>query len=150
MPDNLYFREPGTQSMLLDVLFIWVKLNPDIGYRQGMHEVMAILLWVVQRDAIDTSIASSHDSLMLSLFDSRFICHDAFTLFGLVMQELKSAYDPGTEPARSEADGTERHGIQPPVIARCKLIMNDYLAKTDPALAAHLHDIAIVPQVFLL
>lgn len=36
MPEEPYFRRPDTQQKLLDILFIFCKLNPDIGYRQGM------------------------------------------------------------------------------------------------------------------
>lgn len=58
MPENLYFREPKTQAMLLDILFIFCKLNRDVGYRQGMHELLAPVLWVVERDAINTSTSA--------------------------------------------------------------------------------------------
>ena len=38
---------------LRDILFIFCKLNPDVSYRQGMHELLAPVLWVIERDAID-------------------------------------------------------------------------------------------------
>src|SRR4051794_39656039 len=85
MPDNTYFRQPTTQKMMLDILFIYCKLNPDLGYRQGMHELLAPLLWVVERDAVEntTDVAQhSCDDWVRDVLDMRYIEHDAFTLYG--------------------------------------------------------------------
>ena len=73
MPENLYFRQPDTQRMLVDILFIFCKLNPDVSYRQGMHELLAPILWVVERDAIDLghgSKAMGEDATIKTVFDS--------------------------------------------------------------------------------
>ena len=32
-PDIEFFRRETTQTFLMRVLFIWVKLHPDLGYR---------------------------------------------------------------------------------------------------------------------
>ncbi|RAL58521.1 hypothetical protein DID88_004025 [Monilinia fructigena] len=53
MPDEPYFRQTDTQRFMLDVLFIFCKINQDVGYRQGMHEILAPILWVVEQDSID-------------------------------------------------------------------------------------------------
>ena len=42
---------------MLDILFCYAKEYPDIGYRQGMHELLAPILFVLHaesRDDIDT------------------------------------------------------------------------------------------------
>lgn len=49
MPEEPYFRQQETQRILLDVLFVFCKINQDIGYRQGMHEVLAPVLWAVSQ-----------------------------------------------------------------------------------------------------
>ena len=60
MPESVYFRQPATQNMMLDVLFVWCKMHPTVGYRQGMHEILAPLLWVIERDAVDiTSVKNT-------------------------------------------------------------------------------------------
>ena len=59
--------------MLLDILFVFCKLNPDISYRQGMHELLAPVLWVVERDAIDlgqSSKAMKEDATITAVFDA--------------------------------------------------------------------------------
>ena len=52
--------------MLCNILFVWSKLNEDLSYRQGMHEVAAVIFYVVYQDAL---AFSDHDQLA-QLFDS--------------------------------------------------------------------------------
>ena len=117
MPDNTYFRQPTTQNMLLDILFIFCKLNPDVGYRQGMHEVLAPVLWVVERDAVshadDSHEAIAQDDILLrAMFDAKFIEHDTFTLFGLIMQNAKTFYEPGAT-SRPTKNGSSTESPMP-------------------------------------
>lgn len=158
MPDNSYFRQPDTQRMLLDVLFTWAKLNPDVGYRQGMHEVAAPILWVVERDGIKTSTippetsADTDQKLVRLMFDSAFIEHDTFTLFNLVMQNARSSYE-HQEVAKqhrpSSSVSSPKHQ-ESPMVERCRRIIEVYVARCDPSLATHLAGISIIPQIFLL
>lgn len=139
MQENSFFQEPSTQTILLDVLFIYSKLNPDVGYRQGMHEILAPILWVIHCDAIEVnplSDSEAEDTFMLNVLDRQFVEHDAFTLFCAVMQTAKSFYEIG--------DST------PPIVDRSRRIHEEYLAEVDPELANHLQVIEILPQIFLL
>ncbi|KAF2200114.1 RabGAP/TBC [Delitschia confertaspora ATCC 74209] len=146
MPDNIYFRQPATQDMMLDVLFIFCKLHPKIGYRQGMHEILAPILWVVEREAVDPASIDSRvnggSGLLTDLLDSRFIEHDSFTLFHLVMETAKTFYAPGDPDSGSPNKS--------PMLRRSKHIFETLLPKVDPKLAAHLTKLEIVPQIFLL
>jgi hypothetical protein len=38
---------------MTDVLFVYCKLNEDISYRQGMHELLAPIFLVLNTDYID-------------------------------------------------------------------------------------------------
>ena len=38
--------------MMADVLFVWSKENSDVSYRQGMHELLALVFFVVYHDKI--------------------------------------------------------------------------------------------------
>jgi TBC1 domain family protein 5 len=143
MPDNVYFRQPGTQDMMLDILFVWCKMHPGIGYRQGMHEILAPLLWVVERDAINASAGEegSGDQLLADMLDSSYIEHDSHTLFSLIMQTAQSFYAPAETGSVTK---------DTPMLARSSRIFEKYLPKADPELAAHLLKLEIVPQIFLL
>nr|XP_043627397.1 TBC1 domain family member 5-like [Erigeron canadensis] len=45
-----YFQTPGCQGMLRRILLLWCIRHPNYGYRQGMHELLAPLLYVLQAD----------------------------------------------------------------------------------------------------
>jgi len=155
MPENVYFRQPATQKMLLDILFIYCKLNPDTGYRQGMHELLAPILWVVERDSLDSSTATSDTSPALeALLSGKYIEHDTFTLFALIMQTAKSFYEPAINggPTRSRSAPSARQDTQQesPIIQRCHGIFGELLPKVEPELAEHLRSIEIMPQIFLM
>ena len=153
MPENLYFREPATQDMLLNILFIFCKLNSDVGYRQGMHEVLAPILWVTSRDAIDpqnleqsTENSSRSDELLKANLDARYIEHDSFTLFAVLMQTVKSFYELGSNVQTTPSTNSSNS----PIIERSRRIHEDYLRKADPELTEHLTSIEILPQIFLM
>ncbi|KAL1600780.1 hypothetical protein SLS60_007168 [Paraconiothyrium brasiliense] len=142
MPDNVYFRQPATQNMMLDVLFVWCKMHPNVGYRQGMHEILAPLLWVIERDSVDTAGPNEEvDQGMVDMLDSNYMEHDTFTLFSLIMQTAMSFYAPADPDSPSQ---------ETPMLARCSRIFERYLPKADPELASHLVKLEIVPQIFLL
>ena len=142
MQDNYFFREPATQKKLLDILFIYAKLNPDIGYRQGMHELLAPILWTVDRDALESKdFGPDNDDpevegegLMFEVLKEDLIEHDAFNLFCAVMQTAKSFYEVGDPKEAS------------PVVQRHQ----ELLEMLDPQLAGHLRGMQILPQVYLL
>ena len=150
MPENLYFREPTTQSRLLDILFIFCKLNSDVGYRQGMHEVLAPILWAVSRDAIDPASlheqesTDGHIELVQQALDNNFVEHDTFTLFCVIMQTVKAFYEMGNNSASAGSLSSS------PIVERSQRIHGVYLRKADPELTQHLTDIEILPQIFVM
>lgn len=159
MPENLYFREPKTQAMLLDILFIFCKLNRDVGYRQGMHELLAPVLWVVERDAINTSTSAGSlndpvgESLMEQTLNSTYIEHDTFTLFTVLMRSAKSFYELGREiPEQSNLHSGlgSTTASTSAIVSRSQHIHDHLLASVDPQLAAWLKEIEVLPQVFLM
>ena len=139
MQDNDFFRGPSTQKLLLDILFIYSKLHPDVGYRQGMHELLAPILWVVHCDALESNEArekQESDLLMAEVLNRDYVEHDTFTLFCAVMQTAKSFYELGDSNA--------------PIVERTQSIQDECLGSFDPELAIHLKVIEILPQIYLL
>lgn len=159
MPEEPYFRQPDTQRIMLDVLFVFCKINQDVGYRQGMHELLAPILWVVEQDALDPRHSSDlrsgsvADLLIEQTLDLAYIEHDAFTLLSLIMRTAKSFYELG-EPDQSSNTLSTRSGtpqqVASPIVERSKRIHEVYLARLDSELAKHLTDIEVLPQIFLM
>lgn len=152
MPDNTYFRQQQTNAMMLDVLFIFCKLNPDISYRQGMHEILAPILWVIQCDAIQNgSHTASNDFMISQLCDPRFIEHDSFTLFSLVMQNAKQFYEQKAHRRKASLSTRPNSGrLENPILTIINRLFEDYLPRLDPELASHLRTVELVPSVFLM
>ncbi|KAF3769848.1 hypothetical protein M406DRAFT_21805, partial [Cryphonectria parasitica EP155] len=147
LPDEPFYHLETTQTLILDILFIWVKLNPDVGgYRQGMHELLAPLLYVVNEDAInrDTIGDAVADPAMVEMLDSYFIEHDTFALFSKLMEQTKPFYEISVDasgPLSSE---------QSAIVEKSKQIHEIALMSVDPELANHLKVIEVLPQIFLI
>lgn len=160
MPENLYFQQTSTQKMLLDILFVFCKLNPDIGYRQGMHELLAPVLWVVERDAIDpTGLENADgstekmDKQLKFILNSEYIEHDTFIIFNIIMQNAKVFYEtrPSSEVGYHKNLYQDRsQSAEVPIVARSNRIFYEYLPRFDPGLAAHFKSLTISPQIFLM
>ena len=142
MQENFFFREPETQKKLLDILFIYSKLNPDTGYRQGMHEVLAPILWVVNQDALDVvgeSVADKQKEgvdFMKDVINRAYVEQDTFNLFCAVMQTTKAFYETGDNRDSS------------PIIRESKRIQDELLATFDPELTLHLQVVGVLPQIY--
>ena len=145
--------------MMLDILFVFCKINQDVGYRQGMHELLAPILWVVDQDAIDEGQGdtqgqgSEADSLLKQTLDPAYSEHDAFTLLSLIMRTAKSFYELGEPDVKVSTSlvgsSTPQQGASP-IVERSERIHDVYLARVDPELAKHLTDIEVLPQIFLM
>lgn len=150
LQENFFFQEPATKSKLTDILFIYSKLNPDVGYRQGMHELLAPILWVVDRDSVQrspgdlkNSTENKDDDLMLGMLDPAFVEHDSFTLFLCVMQTARIYYEHSeTRSANGQMDVI-------PIVSRCDYLHKEALMIIDHELAEHLQAADVLPQIFL-
>ncbi|KGO76538.1 hypothetical protein PITC_088170 [Penicillium italicum] len=149
LQENFFFQEPDTKSKLTDILFVYSKLNPDVGYRQGMHELLAPILWAVDRDSVKPhpggldANKDKSEGLMLKLLDPQFVEHDSFTLFLSVMQTARIYYEHGeTRSANGQMDVI-------PIVDRCHYLHKEALMVVDHELAEHLEAVDVLPQIFL-
>jgi TBC1 domain family protein 5 len=115
-----------------------------------MHELLAPLLWAVDRDSVnlhstfDASEGRGEDEdLMLKLLDNQFVEHDAFTLFLSVMQTARTYYE------HSETRSTNGQMEVIPIVDRCQYLHKEALAIIDHELAEHLEAVEVLPQIFL-
>ncbi|UKZ80680.1 hypothetical protein TrVFT333_008443 [Trichoderma virens FT-333] len=161
LPDEANYHEDYMQRMILDILFVYCKENPNRGgYRQGMHELLAPILHVVEQDALDRASTSASDDendlegLMLETIDLSFIEHDTFILFSQLMEHAQSFYEVKDVPNPSPpTDGPSQSRFpeqSSAIVERSKFIHEVCLQKIDPELAAHLTSIEILPQIFLI
>ncbi|CAO3640253.1 unnamed protein product [Mucor hiemalis] len=165
-PDVDFFREDEVQQRLTDILFIYCKLNLDVSYRQGMHELLAPIYWVLALESldlgnIDIDYTDPDSKLLTQVLDSAFVEHDAYTLFDRLMTYGKSWYEFNDDvPSRqkqsnSKSDIMSSNVPKPtdsarlnPVVMICHRIHHQYLRTVDPILYKHLENFGIEPQLY--
>lgn len=155
LPENTYFRSDEVQQRMLNILFVFCKLNMDVGYRQGMHELLAPIIWVVEVDVINQKECETAIDILLSrLFDIDHVEHDSFTLFSLLMQSMKQLYEQKAymrpSPLSPSSKSVHLPHLENPITAITERIFDDFLPMLDPELAKHLKRINLIPQVFLI
>lgn len=156
LPDEASYHEDQTQSIILDILFMYCKLNPERGgYRQGMHELLAPILHVIEQDAVDPTTLPEEiplDDALIKTLDHSFIEHDAFVLFSKLMERAQSFYEvKDVIPAPGSSLRPPKFAEQSSaIVERSKFIHEVCLQKVDPELATHLTNIEILPQIFLM
>ncbi|KAK3302106.1 rab-GTPase-TBC domain-containing protein [Chaetomium strumarium] len=147
LPDEPFYHEPQVQTMILDILFLYCKLHPAIGgYRQGMHELLAPIVWSLAQDAVDRAAVTTEDPseiLIAELLDSSFVEHDAYALFSRLMESASASYE-------VESDGASESQQRNTIVERSKYIHDVALMRVDEELANHLRNIEVLPQIFLI
>ncbi|KAI9456458.1 RabGAP/TBC [Russula earlei] len=153
-PDIGYYRAPVIQSQLASILFLYAVLHPDIGYRQGMHELLAPLYYAVDYDSLpDTS--ESDD--IIEFCAREWVAADAWALFDRVMGGAGQWYEWREAPQRQipavaglvHLNG--QGGIEPyvtPILQACNRAQKELLKSVDPVLWGRMQAEGIEPQIY--
>ena len=90
-----FFTLKKVKDILVGMLFLWAKENHDISYKQGMNEILAIIVFAyfAERVAVeedlsglsDSDIGADQDKLVGFLFDSRHTFADIYSTFDRVL-----------------------------------------------------------------
>ncbi|KZV99115.1 RabGAP/TBC [Exidia glandulosa HHB12029] len=150
-PDMDYFRSPAVQAKLTNILFVQAVTFPEIGYRQGMHELLAPILYAVDYDSLDaTSDGPSSRPEMLDLCDRTWAEADAWALFREVMNNISMWYEWREQPQTTFApDGRlETRPYVAPIVSVCNRINSELVRSVDPALYAALQKGGVEPQIY--
>lgn len=101
-PEIEFFQTSDVQAMMVNILFHYARQHPQISYRQGMHELLAPIIFVLHNDqqaflhALELDyIREFPDALrddIRELLNPDYTEHDAFFLFNQVMDAVESWY----------------------------------------------------------
>ncbi|KAJ3515805.1 hypothetical protein NLJ89_g1520 [Agrocybe chaxingu] len=164
-PDVTFFRESDVQDQLTDILFLYSVLHPSIGYRQGMHELLAPLYLAVNFDSItDDEVQDEQFRDMREICSADFVAADSWALFNAVMDGVSRWYewrDPleGDPSSRSSSSlflkqaviSEGQLGISPyvaPIVQACNRIQSTLLQACDPLLYQSIQKAGIEPQIY--
>ncbi|KAF2362394.1 Rab-GTPase-TBC domain [Trinorchestia longiramus] len=166
-PEERFFHSPAIQEIMVTIIFCYAKQHIDVSFKQGLHEVLAPLLLVLQRDHRQYEEARCHQAVLpvIELFmNPSYLEHDAYALFCGVMQRLSKWYFSKEEPLPPRAQqqqlllhaqpfaapelAVNKVGELTPLLARIEHIHREMLPSHCPALAQHLLQLDIPPQVY--
>ncbi|OCH89093.1 RabGAP/TBC [Obba rivulosa] len=159
-PDIGYFRDTEVQTQLTNILFLYSVMHPNIGYRQGMHELLAPLYYAIDYDSILDEGEDDEDADVIELCSRSWISADAWGLFESVMSGTGRWYE-WREKAVSEASPLASHvnltvhsgetiikAYVAPIVEACNRVQSTYLKIVDPELWRRMQGAGIEPQIY--
>eukprot|EP01100_Stratorugosa_tubuloviscum_P001110 TRINITY_DN1248_c0_g1_i1.p1 TRINITY_DN1248_c0_g1~~TRINITY_DN1248_c0_g1_i1.p1 ORF type:complete len:479 (-),score=173.27 TRINITY_DN1248_c0_g1_i1:169-1605(-) len=148
-PEKDFFQEQKVREVMLNVLFIFARNNPTVSYRQGMHEILAPLLYVLHSEKVPKSEVDSNE-LWSIILDEYYLEHNAFLLFDGIMQNVKHWFVTSGTVSRVIGDDTQAGLPSNPVVRKSHYIFHVLLKEKDPQLYEHLETLQIEPQLYAL
>eukprot|EP00731_Ephydatia_muelleri_P014079 Em0007g1389a len=167
-PDVPFFRQQDIQDTMLQILFCYAKEHPDIEYRQGMHELLAPILFVLHTEKRDVSRDETLSPELKVVMDADYIEHDAYCLFSELMDIVQSWYmqsqaeinyqaltqkvvgKPMVHDPRNQKPFEEKneHAPSSPINRKLEVIHEVLLKKIDHTLYLHLKALNIPMQAY--
>lgn len=162
MPEVDYFRDQRVQHAMVNILHVWSRLNAGVGYRQGMHELLAYLFWAVDSEALprgspSTSNIDPSDDAMHLVLSPVHVQHDVWSLFSTLMKSASSWYDSTPSVAmpaeRATISGigqapSDRVTLVQPIVGQSIRIFDILLRRMDPELFSKIESLQIEPQMW--
>ncbi|KDR24084.1 TBC1 domain family member 5 isoform X2 [Zootermopsis nevadensis] len=156
-----FFRKEMIQDAMVNILFCYARENPAMCYRQGMHEILAPLLFVLHCDhqaLLHTREQVTVSGVTAEVLDPTFIQEDAYTIFCRIMCGIESCYrindltptPTGYFPANIQSpfgNGSQNQS-ENEVVAQLNWIRDNLLAPADPQLYEHLQQLDIPLPLF--
>ncbi|EGG13897.1 TBC1 domain family member 5 like protein [Cavenderia fasciculata] len=176
--DFEFFQDQQTKDIMLRILFIYSTSTPDISYRQGMHELLAPMLYLITHEVekykkselekIEVDPQVLHASWVNIIYDPNYIEHDVYILFSKLMKTsvhwfgatggagntsptntpVMKHHSLSDDPNKEPQQHNETIVVNQAVI-KCKTI-NNLLRAKDVELYNHLESLDIEPQLYLL
>lgn len=158
-PDYEYFRDADVQAQLTQILYIYSVAHPNIGYRQGMHEILSPIYHAIDFDSLAKGDVQ-RDALS-DLCAREWVAADAWALFARVMEGMETWYEwrepsPPSLPAPLNAQyrhgGPEPQGqvttYVAPIVLQCQKLQAQMLKSVDPLLWSSLQKSGVEPQIY--
>lgn len=167
-PDMEFFRQNEMQGILERVLFNFASENVHISYKQGMHELLATLLYVLHTDSQNCLInyqGGYANDTIATLLDLQYLEHDAYQLFCALMKSIETWYQndeilttttPGDSIGKHRLDNgltanrtnSRQQQVSSVLGIKLSLISENIVKNHDIELFNHLEALQIAPQIY--
>ena len=149
-PDMPFFRTPHVQKDLTIILFIYAQRNKEVGYRQGMHEIVACLYMALDFDSLEMSGEKENEEVE-EFCSRKGVAADASFLFATLLSQDSQLgrWFEWQEP--SSILPVMPGPVIPyvaPISQTCNYLQNVLLKSIDTALYSSLKDNGIEPTIY--
>ncbi|XP_055324041.1 TBC1 domain family member 5 [Sitodiplosis mosellana] len=162
-PGIEFFRKPNIQEIMINILFCYARVYPEMCYRQGMHEILAPIIFVMHCDHqallhINDISAHNVDLELREVLDPKYLEEDSYFIFTKVMTEIESfyrihdlhptatGYFPSTPQCANHGEVNTVSDLE--VVSQLNMIRDKILAKADSQLHNHLMQLDIPLPLF--
>jgi len=142
IPEVAFFQSDKIRSLMCNVLFIHAKIDPALCYKQGMHEILAPLIFVLHCDSAATSHLASCGSLpgdIAAISSQAHLEADCYDLFARLISKCRKFF---IDPEKGGLDSTSELEYY------IRDVYHNQLKSLDIELYRHLERNQILPQVY--
>ncbi|NXD21990.1 TBCD5 protein, partial [Spelaeornis formosus] len=162
-PEMQYFQQENVRKILTDVLFCYARENEQLLYKQGMHELLAPIVFILHCDHQAFSHASEAAQPrqafeeMKVLLNPEYLEHDAYAMFTHLMKTAEHWFSTFEHDSQKEKDvmitpmpfaRPQDLGPSIAIVAKVNQIQDHLLKKHDIELYMHLNRLEIAPQIY--
>ncbi|NXN84072.1 TBCD5 protein, partial [Bombycilla garrulus] len=162
-PEMHYFQQENVRKILTDVLFCYARENEQLLYKQGMHELLAPIVFILHCDHQAFSHASEAAQPrqafeeMRVLLNPEYLEHDAYAMFTRLMKTAEHWFSTFEHDSQKEKDvmitpmpfaRPQDLGPSIAIVAKVNQIQDHLLKKHDIELYMHLNRLEIAPQIY--
>uniref|UniRef100_A0A8K9XKJ4 TBC1 domain family member 5 n=1 Tax=Oncorhynchus mykiss TaxID=8022 RepID=A0A8K9XKJ4_ONCMY len=156
-PEMRYFQDEAVRTKLTDILFCYARENELLLYKQGMHELLAPIVFVLHCDhqafqhASETAYPSEE---MLSLLNPMFHEHDAYAMFSQLMETAEPWFSSLEREGKDEMLTSmpfarpQDSGPSVAIVTKVNRIQDQLVKKHDVELHMHVNRLEIAPQIY--
>ncbi|XP_033732943.1 TBC1 domain family member 5-like isoform X2 [Pecten maximus] len=166
-PEIQFFQNPELREQMIDLLFCYSRSHTAILYKQGMHELLAPLIFVLHCDHQAFLHANEVESLgwiptanreiVRELMDPTYLEHDAYAMLCQIMETVEPWYNSKDimTPKMTKDKVTVALFSRPQdtnssiaIVSKLTRVHDYILKKFDPELHLHLERLDIAPQIY--
>ncbi|XP_043365023.1 TBC1 domain family member 5 isoform X3 [Dermochelys coriacea] len=159
-PEMQYFQQECVRKILTDVLFCYARENEQLLYKQGMHELLAPIIFILHCDHqafLHASEAAQPSEEMKALLNPEYLEHDAYAMFTHLMKTAEHWFSTFEHDIQKEKDAMmtpipfarpQDLGPSIAIVTKVNQIQDHLLKKHDIELYMHLNRLEIAPQIY--
>ncbi|XP_023476653.2 TBC1 domain family member 5 isoform X2 [Equus caballus] len=159
-PEMQFFQQENVRKILTDVLFCYARENEQLLYKQGMHELLAPIIFILHCDHqafLHASESAQPSEEMKILLNPEYLEHDAYAMFSQLMETAEPWFSTfehegqkGKETVMTPIPFARPQDLGPTIaiVTKVNQIQDHLLKKHDIELYMHLNRLEIAPQIY--